>query len=993
MIPKLICATLLGSVVMTGPSRSAESEDSLKWMSDLSPASYTRNEVYADTLDNRMHAAVIQKYKQAEEISKLNTREYPNNIAERRENFGIALQPFNPVSGGLAETVHRMGSVSAIGSLGLRHAPLLRAVPAVALLTDKLITDSTKRIDADRIQSNIAPITADESRRLNDEGLELIAKNPQIFRGFEKYLQQDVFTRDPAKDPVVRTVTEGRQTRDRVKALEDIANGPGTEQQKARAMIAIEPRPSKKTYALIKRTVEAAVQKQVDAAVAQMAQNNQKLREAAPDQNPTLTDEDRARSRALQRELVVGPAQFMAGVARLFNDPAAAAKMEKLAQLSDAVFQLTNLTSKFRDNPLAVANLYVFAATTLLDLFQGPQESEMSQVMKELRALAKQMEDFRVEMHARFDHLDQKIDVYFKRTFFDLDRINTSLESLKVAQGALAAEIDRLQKQQQKAFDDETRIHHTATLTKCFPSDDGGRLVATGPANYPFCTAALLDLAFGIPKLFDDGADHLVSSVDEFEVVRSVAQHLQVAPPATSSEQLTMGSTLLLKYFALNPGAVPAARSGISYSLGYPKTSLPNLIDEVAGQVYLAPRVLLHPGADGRSTLWLDILMPLIAEYEAGVAKLKPMVTSAVTTQMGQRPDPSGDWRTQAPTVLPSEVPFLKSKVTFCDSPQAIGASTYSTPGFSAAILNAITAYPAKLDLPPSFFDQLPPAVQWAEIRGRDLFEKFEISACIAQGKLEHDRPNQTFRSHLIVDFNLTYQIKGAAHPMTTVRIAGVEGRHVQNSVNFADVPVAITGAVGPDYLTRVWYGRPDPYTGVRLTLQTNGSAGYLANAKDLLIKLPESRWTKENREVFEDAFHQMLASALPQILDAARDQSVAVRGEINRARGKMLYAVTRGLDMSDARSVQIFKLLERTFPTGENFLYRQVEKSVDQQAKDHQGEVVKATEQLKDYGKLTDLKPAPTLLSFTLDRLNEVMVGPNSVPIEKTEGSGIDHR
>jgi hypothetical protein len=106
------------------------------------------------------------------------------------------------------------------------------------------------------------------------------------------------------------------------------------------------------------------------------------------------------------RENAVSPFVTGALLAKIFHDNEAADKFIKMAQLSSALVDASQMTMKtFTERPYVCANVYLLIASLVVDLMESSQQSESQMLGEQIQRLAEQVEKLRVEMHQRFDEL------------------------------------------------------------------------------------------------------------------------------------------------------------------------------------------------------------------------------------------------------------------------------------------------------------------------------------------------------------------------------------------------------------------------------------------------------------------------------------------------------------------------------------------------------------------------------------------------------------
>lgn len=915
----------------------------------------------------------------------------------------------DPWSGSWSETSSKalVAAVAAgLGGGGGKAGAALGSIGAGGqVMADKWISDFYKRKDEQTKDQIAKRFTRDEVIQLNQLFESYIKKQPQFKDVLEPF--NVGFYKYPAStDPQVRQSKQHEQT------------------------LAGQTRLEKKLSAMMKdNRLTAEEMKEFEAEVTAQLGDVRNNMKSLVDFLKTGKAPSREEIEQLQyqqrRENVTGVFSAMSIFASLTGDPKASQTFNKLSDLSGALMDMHRLgLNGFKADPVKMVNLYLFAASVVMDLASNGMSSEQA-IMENLRQISLQLKELREEMHARFDGLERRMDHYFYRTLVDLNRIQESQRSILASIRLLHSDVEALRGSMNKGFYTLGKQSLNIYSTKCQSIGTNGK-----PVNISSVEKA--NECFGQALFFANGglSGVLAESESGFnrEYFKKLADRvsndvgglsdLAIYPPSHFKE----GTLLVTELMQRNPKYASIALNGTWENAAGNPAKYSQLLQQGEALESFYENLALEKKSWGKGyELRTKTISGLLETYKSQVKSIvRTVERKSETLRGGNLPDPELKWSKGGPNLAETanRMSFPLGKLGLCSN-VGVNLGSMAETNFEFVNDRNIRAeslkrfVPERMGLNAQFLSFVPASVQWADLARAEIFNgKLEVSACISQADIQQiwlssdylgQGPNRAVVTlALAIDISVKYsKLNGEVRQFKIARIAGTNSSesHMfdpyfvahgllgmawngtaegigENRLHTIGPkggrqprmnPDMIHGGGGGFYEPSFDRVRSEPQ---RLFAGPNGTFGIAANPNQFL-KVVADKEAHEGLQAFEKEFAEMLDRKKSDIYKETFLEIENERREISSTLWQLSYLLREGLDMKHPKAREFYQdLFGGLLPSADTVLVLAIEKSPEPAQQALEKGIAKAEEKLKALKDVEDLRPAPNMIKPYVDIL-----------------------
>ena len=623
--------------------------------------------------------------------------------------------------------------------------------------------------------------------------------------------------------------------------------------------------------------------------------------------------QDRER-RAIERENISGPFSFGAGVAELFNDPKAAHMFNKAAQLSAALNDISGITMKmFKQQPWACANMYLAAATLTVELIKGAQKSEFEVTMEALQQISKQINELRIEMHARFDRLEQRMDYYFSVVLINLRDIVASQQLIAGTVERLHEDMSRLQRSLDNGIHDLAQMNLGEWEAECFGMKSNKnplRFTNEKTANQCFSRYILLGSGYYSNALRlkspekDNTGDTDFDKYSFKNLAEQVYEHGGAAPKHIySPTQFKYGANKTLQLLYRNP----------NYSSISSDPSFQQLIENGESlQKFEANMALESSGSNYK--LRRPIFEALLSQYKKNVMDAWSAARDAVTGVRGVGPTPGKKWNEPIPEDMPELYQMLREPLAFCRGSK-LEMGYYETTNYREHIdERKVRVYQYRLDkmlLTKKIFPLLPQSVVWANRMGSQALSA-RVHPCIRKAKIPafyskaYLLPLTTYELELELDLYVTYTYfnpKTRKDEEKTFLATKLSGKK-------RDVGLIYDPRWGAGTLEAAWTGIQQPDSPTRLMAVSKDVAGITNAPEQFFTNRVITDEMGADIEEFESHLANFFEVRQKEAIEKTRKNTVGPEKDVASILWQLSYLVRNGIHLSNPAASELYTLL-----------------------------------------------------------------------------------
>lgn len=625
-----------------------------------------------------------------------------------------------------------------------------------------------------------------------------------------------------------------------------------------------------------------------------------------------ISQQQESDRRAAQRENISAMFSFGAGVAVLFNDQKAAYMFNKAAQLGATLHDISGITTKMlKEKPWVCANLYLAAATLTIELVKGAQKTEFEMTMEALQQISKQINELRVEMHARFDRLEQRMDYYFGVVLLNLRDIAASQQLIARTVERMHADMSRLQNSLDNGLNDLAKINLNKWQSDCFGLQSNKvpyRITEDKIANECFSQYMLLgsgDYAAALLLSSPEKGAQVETHFDKYsfnKLAELIYQQGGVMPKRIySPSQFKYGANQTLRLLYRNP----------KYSSVTSDPLFRQLIDNGESFQKFEENMVLEKGF-GKYKLRRSIFKKLLEQYKEGVMDAWTAATNAVSGVKGVGPIPGKKWSTPVDEDTLQHFQMLKVPLTFC-SDSKLESGYFEQINYTKDIdQRRWRPYVHNLDkmfLSKEFFPLLPQSVVWAN-RMNGL--KTRINGCLRKAKIPYLRTIQddfrtTYELELVLDINVTYSVfnpKTKKDEEKTFLVTRLSGQK-------REAGVMMDPAWGLGILEAAWTGatqRTDIAT--RLMVTGKDIAGITNAPKKFFTQVVMTDEMGEDLAEFEAQFSDLLEGRQREAIQTTDDNSLGPQKDVASILWQLTYLLRNGIHLSNKPASELYGML-----------------------------------------------------------------------------------
>lgn len=998
--------------------------------------SLLRATFHAYSQDSMVRAYRVRALKIADGIIARNSDYYKNDLNARNQVYREELRRANAEAavdvwrGGFVETSLRTASMGVFGTASALSIPTgigPAVIGAGGFAADAFITSQFEGLDKDLQGKAQSGLSTDERIRYNVIG-DSIRMDPK-YAFVAQELDLGVYQSSADMDPNVR-----------------LSNQQEAGQENIRQMNARLQKKFQQALTDGKVTHEEFTQlvKETRGEIAQMGESIREdlrmMRDGTPRQQEMMRHQ-------AKRADVTGAFAAMSTLAQMFGESKLAYNFGKMGDFSGAVLDLTSGLSSFKVDPIRCTNLYLFAASTLLDLANGTQNKD-DQLMKALQSIAQQIDDLRNEMRQSFVQMQARMDYFHYDMLVNLSRIESGQKSLLQAVYEVQSQMRQSRDEVKEKDLAAARLQLREYNAKCFAEDGRKRpLKLNSKREAGHCFSKAIAIAEGDLKFLDNSARETAER--EFDLLtgfdarnfkrlaKSVESYQRVpAPAAYAPGYFESGVRDLLDLIRWNPSHANIALTQNWLNRGDSSSSFDDLIRR--GQTldqFHANMLLTEVETEAKNEYRLNSALPkdLLVAYRNQLEIIKGVIEEQSENANGTTtPDTYRKWSKGGPApVTYVNMRLPKSKVSMCPG-ATVQVKQWVEENFlfehnRQGRVDRLHAFaPETMGLNEKFLQFIPAYVQWADLAGTQAFgSSFQISMCFSQAEFQlislsssnfGGADRVTIQLALTAEVWITYQdSKGEKRAYKVWRIAGQR----RADSGFFDPQFTRDGLLsmiwngtregsgeseihylGPKpgmerrCCERPWERRPTTATefpkrsALQLFPNPNNTFG-IVNSPDNFFKDAPDIQVQNDRAAFEKEFISFLDTRKPTIFQMSKKGIGPQREEIQSIQWQLDYLLRNGLDMNHKMAREFYQMVfSGRLPSADTFLEGAVAQGPTEALADADKQILEVKKELEKLEKMTDLRPAASVTRPYVDLLITYKRGYGSQPSSR-EGWG----
>jgi hypothetical protein len=629
-------------------------------------------------------------------------------------------------------------------------------------------------------------------------------------------------------------------------------------------------------------------------------------------------------------ENISGPFMVAGALARLTGDSSGAQKFESFGKLSSTIFEISELTKEtFEQQPFKCVNLYLFAASLVLDIAAHNQKSDLQVQLDAIQQLSDQIEEVRKQMHQRFDALEKRMDIYFQATIINLNDIKRSQELVLANVQSLNAQMDRLGSRLDAGVDQLAQFHLLDLETECKATKTDGApraLADETQANRCFGGYMLIGAGRFKDSLRLNSAEAPLNedrSHEEFNsLVALASQYGAISPPVPyPPAQFLYGAGNTLRLLHFNPHYKNIALQGRWLS---DRPVMNELLKNGRGLDDFQKTMALKADGNGfrlRSEVFHNLLEQYLNAANAAIHHADTVIASVI----GQGPVPA-----------PAR-PSPRGEST--------GTRLFESPPYdfeinnslnSASILDCGHAVPHYgedgnwIKTGMSLYPYLPKTAQWA-LRFQSPTLNFQMKPCVSR-----------FNVHLYTNTRVGVELEVILKAEYTSYYDGAKNITERAEVNFGALHgdgIFLSGGalnIGPRELLRtVWtglnvvvenyptflFGYPTPKhkSGILYKGILNNPVPYFGEAHEVT-----STGDLESQKRFAKRFDEILEEEKQDAVEKAKVNAPPPNAATDSIVSQLMYLTSEGMDLNEPRAMALYSILRSgTLPSRDEIIYR----------------------------------------------------------------------
>ncbi|NNG74282.1 hypothetical protein HLI18_31350 [Rhizobium laguerreae] len=726
------------------------------------------------------------------------------------------------------------------------------------------------------------------------------------------------------------------------------------------------------------------------------------------DQANTEADE---KSNRMARENAMSPLVTGALLAKIFHDNEAADKFNKMAQLSSALVDASQMTMKtFEERPYVCANVYLLIASLVIDIIQSSQPSEAQMLGEQIQRLAEQVERLRVEMHQRFDDLELHNYQYFAITMLNLADLKNSQNLIANNVKRLNAQMDQVQARLQLGFESMARMQLAKWDADCFgrsKNNQNMKLADDRAANSCFSNYELLGtgrFADAVRLNQNESPTMPDTNRQDFEeLVKLVSANgggapSEVYPPA----HFIYGASKTLNLMFQNPSYRNLAMSGTWLN----ETGVPvyqQLIENGHSFSSFLKTMAVEPKGDSFK-IRRQLFDELVSRYKNAAYMAINHADEIHNKVRGAGPIPARGAKDDPPKDLEPGYQIYKEKIDLCttgsDGEQKLGSwNMYNyEKDIDPRIARARGYNPAAMYLTHEFYQYLPNSLRWAlrmqaannggmNFRSTTCFKKFNFY------NIANNMKRVGFFPLIYIDLELELVIGGQYDyydegeqkiKSDYVPVARLLGRGTSFSSSWLDP------RWGVNLVTSAWTGDPrtDASDNARFFFFKDTNSYGISHNPQLFFKpVDMNSESKEQLAHFEARFLQILDREKGSAFASIRDERAPPSADTGTPTRQLYYLVRNGLDLGNPKALALYNLLSSgVLPQTEELVATVVDQGLttSEAYKKIDAVLAPVTQAIVDIDLDKDIKPAASGLDIYVATLRQYQESGASVRVRK---------